>query len=331
MCGQWGETGIFKNKIHELGKDELTEEKWLALTEEAAGMGAGIHLWGGEPLLKDCFAKILRRARELGAPLSLVTNATLLERHASAIIDSGARIVFFSLDGDGETHDSIRGMKGAFAKIRKGVETLIRLRGSAQTPYVVAMTVIQRDNQHALPKIAESAAEMGVDQLLLAPLMFIDPETHTAQAKLFRELFGMEWRCSSGWDHSNLFPDTDVTEPFLRKLPMRLGKTEIIVNLHPEVRLRDWRRGDAPAQKTRKCIVPLNKINIMPNGDCNFCVDFPDYVIGNVKDASLADIWRGPKAEAYRAAMEARGPFPVCLRCAWLQHSFTGLMEVRRG
>ena len=51
-----------------------------------------------------------------------------------------------------------------------------------------------------------------------------------------------------------------------------------------------------------------------PNGDVNFCVDFPDYVVGNARASTLAELWNSERAERFRACRRS-GPLPVCHRC----------------
>lgn len=55
-------------------------------------------------------------------------------------------------------------------------------------------------------------------------------------------------------------------------------------------------------------------IDIQPSGEANFCVDFPDYSIGTVRDSSIADLWNNPRAEQFRE-YRRRQPLAVCSRC----------------
>ena len=55
-------------------------------------------------------------------------------------------------------------------------------------------------------------------------------------------------------------------------------------------------------------------IDIQPNGNANFCVDFPDYVFGNVRNASIESVWNSEPARRFREYRRAR-PLPVCHRC----------------
>jgi hypothetical protein len=63
-----------------------------------------------------------------------------------------------------------------------------------------------------------------------------------------------------------------------------------------------------------RCTNVEKLIDVQPNGDANFCVDFPDYVIGNVRQASIAEIWNGERAERFRRYRREQ-PLPVCCRC----------------
>ena len=55
-------------------------------------------------------------------------------------------------------------------------------------------------------------------------------------------------------------------------------------------------------------------IDIQPNGDANFCVDFPDFVMGNVRQHSIAEVWNSAAAGSFRAYRRAQ-PLAVCHRC----------------
>jgi MoaA/NifB/PqqE/SkfB family radical SAM enzyme len=50
------------------------------------------------------------------------------------------------------------------------------------------------------------------------------------------------------------------------------------------------------------------------DGPANFCVDFPDYSIGNVKAASIEELWNAGPAARFREYRRKR-PLAVCHRC----------------
>ena len=318
MCGQWGRNGIFRKIASELKKKEIAASKWLPVIDAAAAHGSEICLWGGEPLMSESFPAILGKIRESGVSASIVTNGTLLEKFAASIAGSNIKTIYLSLDGDSETHDRVRGMPGAFSKLRKGVEKIIKLRGASEYPSVEILSVVQKDNQDKLERIMQTASELGADRIQFAPLMFIDQNIHEKQRTVMREALDCDWQCSSGWDLPDSKADPDVVDPFLRKLPCRFDNIEAITTLPANASLREWQEKPELTFGPRKCIVPWKKLNIMPDGNCNFCMDFPDYSIGNINERSIESIWYGDRAERFRSAMETLGIFPACSRCIWL-------------
>jgi sulfatase maturation enzyme AslB (radical SAM superfamily) len=68
-----------------------------------------------------------------------------------------------------------------------------------------------------------------------------------------------------------------------------------------------------------KCNNVEKLIDIQPDGEANFCVDFPDYSIGNVKHATLEELWNGERRPNFAAT--AKKP-AVCYRCGQYMSEF---------
>jgi MoaA/NifB/PqqE/SkfB family radical SAM enzyme len=123
FCGQWGKKGFFKD-----GSGRAMEfEDWMRLARELAALEPkpDIILWGGEPLVYPEFDRLARTLHAMGFRLGLVTNGTLIHRHAD-VLRQCFRQIFVSVDGPEPIHDSIRG-SGVFRKVE---ENLRLLRGS---------------------------------------------------------------------------------------------------------------------------------------------------------------------------------------------------------
>lgn len=52
---------------------------------------------------------------------------------------------------------------------------------------------------------------------------------------------------------------------------------------------------------SQRCMNVERLIDIQPDGDANFCVDFPDNLIGSVQEATIEEIWNGNRANRFRA------------------------------
>jgi len=85
------------------------------------------------------------------------------------IVDSGVKRVSISLDGaDSETHDTFRGIPGAFDAAVQGLRNLKALGMSVQINMTIA-----RHNAHQLPEVLGLAKSLGADALhtfLLVPV-----------------------------------------------------------------------------------------------------------------------------------------------------------------
>src|SRR2546428_13743310 len=80
-------------------------------------------LSGGEPLYRSDIFQLARYATDKGLRVALATNGTLVTKDvARMIVDAGVRRVSISLDGaDALTHDSFRGIPGAFEAAVRGL------------------------------------------------------------------------------------------------------------------------------------------------------------------------------------------------------------------
>jgi radical SAM protein with 4Fe4S-binding SPASM domain len=127
-------------------------------------------LSGGEPLYRPDIFQLARYATDKGLRVALATNGTLVTKEvAQKIVDSGVKRVSISLDGaNAETHDSFRGIPGAFDAAVYGFKNLKELG----MPVQINMT-IAKHNAAELPAVLEMVRGLGADALhtfLLVPV-----------------------------------------------------------------------------------------------------------------------------------------------------------------
>jgi radical SAM protein with 4Fe4S-binding SPASM domain len=127
-------------------------------------------LSGGEPLYRPDIFHLAKYATDKGLRVALATNGTLVTKEvARKIVDAGVKRVSISLDGaNAETHDSFRGIPGAFDAAIAGFRNLKELG----MPVQINMT-IAKHNAVELPKVLEMVKGLGADALhtfLLVPV-----------------------------------------------------------------------------------------------------------------------------------------------------------------
>ena len=150
---------------------DLPTERALDIIKQIADFGNPILvLSGGEPLYRTDIFDLARFATERGIRVALATNGTLVTKPvAKKIVEAGVKRVSISLDGaDALTHDTFRGIPGAFEAAIYGMRNLQELGMSVQIN-----TTIARHNAHQLPDVLEMARSLGADALhtfLLVPV-----------------------------------------------------------------------------------------------------------------------------------------------------------------
>ncbi|MFZ0958969.1 MAG: radical SAM protein [Candidatus Sulfotelmatobacter sp.] len=150
---------------------DLSTRAAIDIIDQIAAVSSPILvLSGGEPLFRSDIFQLARYGTDKGLRVALATNGTLVTRQvARKIVDSGVKRVAISLDGaDALTHDTFRGIPGAFDAAITGFRNLKDLGMSVQIN-----TTIARHNAHQLPQVLALAKLLGADALhtfLLVPV-----------------------------------------------------------------------------------------------------------------------------------------------------------------
>ena len=150
---------------------DLSTPAALDIIDQIAAVSSPILvLSGGEPLFRSDIFQLARYGTDKGLRVALATNGTLVTKQvARKIVDSGVKRVAISLDGaDALTHDSFRGIPGAFDAAITGFRNLKDLGMSVQIN-----TTVARHNAHQLPQVLALAKLLGADGLhtfLLVPV-----------------------------------------------------------------------------------------------------------------------------------------------------------------
>ncbi len=120
---------------------ELTGPEGASLLDDLAAFGVRmVILSGGEALARPDVLDLAAHGTGLGLRMTLATNGSLVTREvASSIRDSGIVRVSVSLDGAvASTHDTLRGMPGAFGMAVRGIMNLVEAGVDVQVNTTVA-------------------------------------------------------------------------------------------------------------------------------------------------------------------------------------------------
>ncbi len=145
--------------------DELTTVEKLAIIDQLdANNVSALAFSGGEPLMGRDFFHVARYAHDKGIHTSIATNGTLLTLDVlNKLKQSGIEYTEISLDGASkETHDTFRGIPGAFEKTVNGIRNSVRAG-----LYTSIATTATKHNLHEIPKIINLGKELGVQRVII--------------------------------------------------------------------------------------------------------------------------------------------------------------------
>lgn len=284
---------------------ELTTAELLPHLAALEALGTRrVVLSGGEALMHSNLWALCHAIHDIGARITLLSTGLLLKRHASGVT-TWCDDVIVSIDGPRSLHDEIRGIPGAFDRLREGVAALKAIKPDFP---VTSRCVIQRRNYSELPAIIEAARDLGLDGIsfLAADVSteaFNRPEKweedRVADVALTRAEVG---------EFEQILDDTvarfarEFASGFIAESPAKLRR------LH---RYFAALGGDGEFPET-VCNAPWVSTVVEADGVVRPCFFHPAY--GNVKERPLAAILNSPEAVAFRKQLDVRAN-PICRKC----------------
>jgi radical SAM protein with 4Fe4S-binding SPASM domain len=288
--------------------DELTTGEALDLVDQMAGMGvAEVTIIGGEAYLRDDWMLIARAITDRGIELSMTTGGRgLTPDRARQCRDAGVRSVSVSIDALEALHDELRGVRGSYTS---AMSALANLR-AVGIP-VAANTQIARPALRQIEPLVDRLIEAGVHSWQVAmtvpmgraadePALILEPyqvlEVHPMLARIERTLTAANVR---------LWPGNDIGYfgPYEAQL----------------------RRG-TPRGHMHACGAGRLTLGIEADGSIKGCPSLPtkDYVGGNVRDDSLADVWERSEPLRFTRERTRADLWGFCASCYYAEDCLAG-------
>ena len=343
MCGQWGDTGIFRGLGHDHSGDgeaersrirelvglkrQLSLADYMPLLDQLAPYQPIISLFGGEPFLYPDILPLIREVKRRKLTVNVITNGVLLERYARELVESGIDSIAVSIDGPQDLHNRIRGEARSFQKAAAGVRAVAewRKRLNRARPVLLAIFPITELNIQAAEAGIRDLRELPLDIINLGLRWFVPPDVGARYEHVMREAFGVAATSWRGFEFT--WPQSETSSHqladlarFLKALRRRRLFDSVAgpyVSFVPDIKPDDVPGYFTEPSRTfghQFCPVAWYFAQVEPDGEVCFCGDFPDYFIGNVRSESFRAIWTGQKAEAFRRKL-AKEPLPICARC----------------
>jgi len=280
-----------------------------------------MHEWGiaemnimgfGETLLRDDFFDIVSYASNKNISCTTVTNGTLIDEEMSKkILKSGLRRLAISLDGaTPKTHDTIRGVEGAFDRTTQGIKTLNRLRKEMDIDlYIGLITVINNYNFRELPDIVALTKALEVEAIMFQPV-HIEELVFESDTK-YHVVHNINYKKSNLWiAEENL----DKLDQVIDELIKCRARDETISTQIPMLEMiKEYFRN--PLDLKFNCIAGYNSMGIGPQGDVYPCWLVES--IGNIRGKTLKEIWFSDEFARARLMMK-NCPRKCLMACHYL-------------
>lgn len=289
MCDIW--------RLHDDGRADLSMEEILRFLDDAQRHSLRLlNIYGGEPLLREDVADLVRACSDRGISTSLTTNGLLLDEGGVAALDrAGLGVLQVSLDSTvAEEHDELRGLPGVFDRAVRGLSHARRL---APRMVTAINFTLNRRNLDRLPEMPGFAEAHGVSLVKVLPMHAVAPQNVLGkqnEALLFQDR-----------------EDTDRLKDAVSRLKEKIRPSPVHFTSMTYLDTIPYQHLPDP-QLPPRCYAARLTCEVLHNGDVLDCLP-KARVLGNLRSEKLSDIWRNGKAEASRRA--ARGCRDCHLKC----------------
>jgi MoaA/NifB/PqqE/SkfB family radical SAM enzyme len=336
MCNQWGEEGYYLRGARAAQHMEsATLGRLLEPLDPARTM---LFIHGGEPFAYKHIDALLGQVAERSFDVLITTNGTLMEPHLETLARVRNLSLLYSIDGDEETHDKVRG-KGNFRRSAQALASLfdLRRRLGLPLPMVVMSFVVCEWTTDKIETAYRVARELGVFGLNYTMRYFLPPEAGVDYERQLADHFGVRssgaWR---GWvspSHArhDYTEAADALERVLRRQRFRLAPPFVFVlprGLRGR-RLLQYFEDYYEVFGNESCFMPFYWARVHSNGDMIFCPGHPDIIVGNVFRDGFMDAFNSEQSVALRKHV-LNNRFPICNRCCGLFVTYPGRSHERR-
>lgn len=304
-CSLWDRPdGEEEMTLDEMKKVVLDIKNWLNLP--------ALDILGGEAFLRPETMEIIRFATANGVFVKIVTNGTMLSDKVSReLIELNVHKVCISIDGiRPKTHDTTRGVDGAFDRTLKGVERLKRWKDTlGGTTRIQVSTLLDASTLDEIPSILDWMVEMGLDEMHLVPLD--------------QNVGGVNYG-TNGYNFEDAWFDRNPL--WIRDIPKLEQIIDYVIQkkregypvIDPITYLQQiipYFRDAGGIQHKRPCRAGSELIRITPQGGVSFCPYEPP--VGDIRTTSPEEIWTGKEAVAAREKIGACTKKCFIPFCAW--------------
>jgi MoaA/NifB/PqqE/SkfB family radical SAM enzyme len=290
----------------------MSEEICHKVMDETPGRPF-VSLTGGEPLLHPGIAGFISYIKNRGRLCTLTTNGWLLAEKAEEICDAGVDLVVVSVDGPRDIHNRIRG-EYSFERLVEGLEKILKI---PNRPVVFVSTAISNLNHDSLVSVYKLAKQWGVDGMNVNHL-WMQPDEVAAN---FNANFqGHLTTDTVKWEVDPDQVDVNQLAKGFDQIDRQLDRGHMLVTKTPPLKqdeLAIWYHKPHQFVRWESTRCAWARLRVWPDGAVKPC---RGWVVGNVKDKHIMEIWNGEKFRRFRRLLADHGALPICARCCYMAY-----------
>lgn len=327
-CYQWNEQGFFRDFSSAKQRTELAMEVVEDVLRATAPRRSKLFMWGGEPLMHTRFNEVVDLLERYPRTVNMCTNGLLFKRKLDDLLRIGENLnLLVSLDGLGDDHEALRG-KGTFLRTTENIQQVLELKRDGEFGGEVSLScMVSHVTVGKMYEFMEWAEELGVNTVYFQFPWYISPEVAEAMDELYERSFA--WLDNDTgtrkptW-HSYTYRLPPEQLPVLRESMARLASRawHVRVRYQPQLEadeVEDFILGTSrPAQHRSKCLAVSNRLEVHADGNVSSCKFFPEFVVGNLYESTVDELWRSEAFRSVREILSASGMMPVCSKCILL-------------
>jgi len=287
---------------------ELTTEECLDLVRQMAELGVmEVTLIGGEAYLRDDWTDIIREIRRFGMSATMTSGGRgMTAEKARAAKEAGLESCSISIDGNEDTHDRLRGVKGSY---RSAFQAMDYLREAGIR--VATNTQINRLTLPELPELLEALAAHGGHSWQLQLTVPMGRAADEPEV-LFQPYEMLE-----------LFPLLGALKKRADELKVRIWPGNNIGYFGPYESLL---KGTMPRGHMASCGAGRSTLGIEADGAIKGCPSLPTeaWTGGNIRDNTLKDIWERAAPLRYTRDRTVEDLWGFCRTCYYAEECRAG-------
>ena len=317
MCGQWGDNGLFKTFSKSKLEKMLSIEVISDLINEIKKFNPTVTLFGGEPTLHPQIVEIIRRLKQSGLRVNIITNGSTLKKYGSEFISAGLDEIILSLDGPREIHNKIRGIPGLYGKVEEGINYINRIKdkNNAEKPLLNINHTIFEENYEFLEEFLEGITQFNPESITFHHLLFLKKTTVNQFLDDFHDKYNTipaDWRGFAREKLPDIKPGRLISE--IKKIKSK--NYDFNIGVYPnftDKEIRRWYNNfDFESDSySNRCLSLWMTAYIFPDGKVKPYQSM-NYPMGNIYENDFATIWNNKKYKDYRKYIKQNKSFPIC-------------------